>query len=462
MKRPITILAVLGLGAAASAQHYPYTVVDLEPGAATLIPSKPFGISDDGKTIAGTRGTVAFVWREGTGFTLLAPLPGDTANAAYAVDAAGNACGESRDAAGGLAVRYDAGGAPQSLGTLGGAASIGYEMNAAGTIVGDAQNAAGAWRAFAWDSTGGMFDLVPLAAVAHARDVNELGAITGFTGPGGALTVDRAFRWTPAGGYVDLGVPASFKNSRGLGINAAGQVCAFAQNSTGTVGAWVRYTDGIGWQYLLTNAGKANTPWKLNDFAQVVGETHQDSGALHGAAIYTDGIGIKDLNQLVDPAEGWVLRAAFDINERGQIVGWGEHGGAWHGYRLDPKYFVTYGSNCAGGGGHRLVLGGYGAPDAGATVALMMAEGTPSGAGLLFMSATQGNTSIAGCTYLLGAPLGVPISFFFDANRQARFVAPMPGPIPSGVSVYFQVASIDPTAPNHAFALSNGLEMILP
>lgn len=462
MTRYLVSAATLALCATASAQHYPYTVVDLEPGASTLIPSKPYGISDDGKTIACTRGSAGFVWREGFGFTPMSSLPGHTATSARAIDAAGNACGDSSDASSSLAVRYDVGGIAQSLGTLGGLSSVGYEMNASGTIVGDAMDGSGAWRAFAWTSTGGMVDLAPLAAVAHARDVTDLGTITGFTGPGGALTVDRAFRWSPTSGFVDLGIPGGFKNSRGLGINSAGQVCAFSQNSTGTVGAWVRYTDGAGWQYLLTNAGKANTPWKLNDFAQVVGETHQDSGALHRAAIYTDGIGIQDLNQLVDPAEGWLLRAAFDINERGQIVGWGEHGGSWHGFRLDPKYFDGYGSNCAGGGGHRPSLGGFGAPDAGSTVALMVAEGTPGGAGLLFVSAGKGATPVAGCTYLLGAPLGLPISFFFDANRQARFVGPMPGPVPSGVSVYFQVASLDPAAPNHSFALSNGLEMILP
>lgn len=337
-------------------------------------------------------------------------------------------------------------------------------MNRIGTTVGDSQTVSEYWHAFFWTPSTGMLDMAPAALESHASDVNEFEVATGYTGPIYTLTLslNRAFRWSQSQGFVDLGIPGSFKNSRGLGINSAGQVCGTAQNSSGTVGAWVRHSDATGWQYLLTNAGKANTAWKLNDFGQVVGETHQDSGALHRAATYVDGIGILDLNALIDPSEGWLLRAAYDINERGQIVGWGEHGGSWHGFRLDPLYFNTYGSGCAGGASHVPALAGFGAPAAGNTISIMMAEGTPNGTGLLFTSLTRGQSSLGLCTYLLGAPVGLPIAFNYDANRQARIVATLPSPIPSGLSLFFQVASLDATAPNGSYALSNGLEMLLP
>ncbi len=462
MRRTLSALATLALAAAASAQNYTYTVVDLEPGVNTLTPSKPWSISNDGKTIAGTRGGVAFVWHEGSGFTSLNNLPGYTSGAAFGLDAAGNACGTSTGAANSRAVRYNTNGTVDSLGTLGGASSIGAEMNAGGAIVGDAMNASGLWHAFYWTQAGGMIDLQPGATESHGWDVSDFGAVTGFTGPGGALTTDHAFRWTQAGGFVDLGVPGTFKNSHGFGINKAGQVCGNSQNNTGTVQGWVRYSDGAGWQYLLTNAGKANTAWKLNDFGQVVGETHQDSGGLHRAAVWTDGIGIQDLNALIDPASGWLLRAAYDVNERGQIVGWGEHSGSWHGFRLDPNFFVTYGNACAGGAGHVPALAGHGVPAAGNTIEVMMAEGTPNGVGLIFLSASAGNQPVAGCTYLLGAPLGYPIAFSYDLLRQAHLVATLPTPLAGGASLYLQVASLDPSAPNGQFALSNGLQMILP
>ncbi len=34
--------------------------------------------------------------------------------------------------------------------------------------------------------------------------------------------------------------------------------------------------------------------------------------------------GYRDLNDLIAPGSGWVLRAASAINEKGAIVGWGD------------------------------------------------------------------------------------------------------------------------------------------
>jgi probable HAF family extracellular repeat protein len=459
MKSFLACASLLVAAPFAAAQVRPYTVVDLEPGVMSLVPAKPYSVSDDGKTLAGTRGSQGFVWRDGSGFEWLAPLTGDAANAAVGVDSAGNAGGTSIGATT-QAVRYLPGGIVAPLGTLDGTSSTAFAVSRAGAIVGDAQDASGIARAFRWSAAAGMQQLFASASESHARDVSAFEVVAGYTGLG--LGSHRAFRWSATGGHVDLGVPAGYQSSRGFGINAAGQVCGNANNAQGTVQAWVRHSPATGWQYLLTNAGKANTAWKLNDFGQVVGETHQDSGGLHRAAIYVDGIGIQDLNQLIDPAAGWLLRAAFDINERGQIVGWGEHEGAWRGFRLDPTWFSTYGAGCFGGGGHRPALAGFGAPNPGATIALMMAEGVPGGAGWLFLAATTGSAPTAGCTFLLGPPVGFPIAFTFDANRQARLVGTLPANLPSGTSVYFQFASLDPAAPNHAFALSNGLELIFP
>src|SRR6266540_1841111 len=44
-------------------------------------------------------------------------------------------------------------------------------------------------------------------------------------------------------------------------------------------------------------------------------------GADHGF-IYTDGIGLVDLNDLIDPAPGWVIGEALDLNEHDEVVGW--------------------------------------------------------------------------------------------------------------------------------------------
>src|SRR4029079_17082067 len=56
------------------------------------------------------------------------------------------------------------------------------------------------------------------------------------------------------------------------------------------------------------------------------------------AFLYTDAAGLRDLNTLIDPSLGWVLQAANDINDAGQIVGYGFNNvtGQTHAVRLQP------------------------------------------------------------------------------------------------------------------------------
>jgi hypothetical protein len=45
---------------------------------------------------------------------------------------------------------------------------------------------------------------------------------------------------------------------------------------------------------------------------------------------------MKDLNDLIDPSAGWVLREARAINDKGAIVGSGLHNGEPRGFLLKP------------------------------------------------------------------------------------------------------------------------------
>jgi probable HAF family extracellular repeat protein len=50
---------------------------------------------------------------------------------------------------------------------------------------------------------------------------------------------------------------------------------------------------------------------------------------------------MTNLNNLVPPGSGWVLKAASEINEIGQIVGWGSApNGESHGFLLTPLCFA--------------------------------------------------------------------------------------------------------------------------
>ena len=72
-----------------------------------------------------------------------------------------------------------------------------------------------------------------------------------------------------------------------------------------------------------------------NAVGEIVG-TIWDSGATfpEAAFVYTDLVGSIDLNTLVDPQSGWTLLSAWGINDHHEVVGIGNHGGAYHAYKL--------------------------------------------------------------------------------------------------------------------------------
>lgn len=458
MRSTVASFSILLLCSAASAQVSPYRVVDLDLQTKN---SEPRGISDDSRTVAGSRNTNGFLWRKDTGFNLLRTLPGYTQSFARAVDANDNACGwvgsESLSPEPTRAVRFLSNGSVENLGTLGGQFSRAWEMNAAGTIVGDTGTDPNFsnWHAFIWKKSTGMVDLLALSLDSHARDVNDFDQVAGGLGN------HHAARWTPGVGMIDIGAPIGFPTAFANGINSSGQVCADATSANGDEQVWARFDNIRGWQ-VLEGLGSKNSALKINDFGQVVGDG-LPKGELKRAVMYSDDFGALDLNTLIPADAGWFLRAATDINERGQIVGYGtvRSTGEIHGFRLVPNYMLAYGLGCAGAGSHVPVLGGFG-PTTSGNVSLMMAEGNALGAGALFVSTTPGESQIGTCTYLLGTPIGSPLVFAFDSNRQARFTGPLPKDLAGGTSLFFQFASLDHAAPNGSFALSNGLQITAP
>ncbi len=463
MKYVALVTASLGAFAvassSASAQLYPYRLVDLDVGTHD---SFAWGLSDDGKQIAGFRNPEAWTWVDGVGFRMLGFLPGYSFSFARAVDAAGNACGYSGIEVAGTqpahAVRFKTDGTVEDLGTLGGQFSLGWEMNRAGKIVGDAGTLPNGtdWHAFLWEEGVGMTDLYPGSHNSHARDVNEFDVVAGYLGS------NHAFRWDASRGLVDLGAPQGYPNAFAYGINDANQMCGSASTATGNAEVFVRYTDGVGWE-VLGGVGQHNLACKINDFGQVAG-TGAGSGFTSQAVLYTDGFGLQQLDSLIDPALGWTLQGASDINERGQITGFGriKATGETHAYRLDPNYFVPYGEGFAGSGGHVPALGGFGVPAAGETVQLMVAEGVANGTGLLLMSSSSGSLPFGPGQFLLGFPFVTASVLTLDPNRQAYLRDTLPGTTPGGLSLYFQFVSFDPGSPKGGIALSNGLEMIFP
>jgi hypothetical protein len=55
------------------------------------------------------------------------------------------------------------------------------------------------------------------------------------------------------------------------------------------------------------------------------------------AILYERGV-VMDLNSLIDRDLGWDLQWAFDINEFGQIVGYGVLGGNVRAFVMTPRF----------------------------------------------------------------------------------------------------------------------------
>ena len=124
-----------------------------------------------------------------------------------------------------------------------------------------------------------------------ATDINDAGQITGWG------TIDgqtRAYLYD-SGSVQALDVLPGYDFSIGRGINAAGDVVGYS--ATGEITDPLHATDEP-FFWFLTSSGEDR------------------------AFLFRDGA-MHDLNSLIDPASGWTILGATDINDSGQIVGWG-------------------------------------------------------------------------------------------------------------------------------------------
>jgi probable HAF family extracellular repeat protein len=332
----VAILLLVPSGKVAAATTY-YVVQDLGalPGDSSSI---AWGINQQGDVVGwsnGPNGTRAFVFTDAGGMVALPGLSDRPKTIARRINDAGDIVGTAN--AGGTdlghAVRWR-GGAIKDLGTLGaGAYSESWGINSFGDVVGESYTDGGSFsgvHAFLYTDANGLVDLTPTSDTARARDINDAGQVTGYkTAIGGY----HAFRWT-SGIFEDLGVLPGFAHSFGFAIQGSGRVAGSSSSASGNSEHIFRFTDGVGMQD-LGGVGEHNQAWGINAAGSVVGVLGQSASR---AFLYTDEAGLKDLNTLIDPSLGWVLLGAFDINDAGQIVGYGFNNftQTTHAVRLQP------------------------------------------------------------------------------------------------------------------------------
>ena len=219
------------------------------------------------------------------------------------------------------------------LGYFGGISSLASDINDAGQIVGWFKTTQEKFNPFLWQN-GKMIDLGTLGFNGGAQGINNQGQVVGYSGL--AFGVTHAFLWEN-GKMIDLGTLPGFNGSTAYDINDAGQaVGASANNITqqerATLWSNGQVTD------LGTLGGNKTAAVDINNKGQIVGfgNTTGNGGLAHGF-IWEDGT-MANVNSLIGADSGWFLQQINGINDRGQMVGQGINSatGKQHGFLLNP------------------------------------------------------------------------------------------------------------------------------
>jgi len=268
------------------------------------------------------------------------------------------------------------------LGTLGGANSGASAINDRGTVVGTSDTASSS-SGFIY--SGGVMTPIPTTYFGSADAINNSGAVAGMQLVDARGDQYRHATLYAGGVMTDLGTLSYGDDSHGLGINSAGHVvgaaanvidgapnrpttsflyrdgrmtdignfggiwsAATAINDLGHVVGYSGLPDSIGPDIYPQRAflyvdgvmhnlgslvhGMSTSADDINNLGQVVGWGATGAGS-HGF-LFSDGA-MVDLNTLIDPAAGWTITEATGINDMQQIAGTACRGGACYAVRLD-------------------------------------------------------------------------------------------------------------------------------
>jgi hypothetical protein len=274
------------------------------------LPLCPFAISDTGWVTGNTADHTAARWNSQSGLEHISLPPEFVLSEGTGINSRGDAVGVAFTADSSRSVAFLFRQGKTSL--LPGEQSRADGINDAGEIVGQSkppgEKAVGPVH---WKNDT-LLDL-NICCAGKAKRINANNQIIGDTYD--LKGRYHAFLWDAERGSRLLST-AGEDYSSALALNQRGEVVVRA-----VPGGLFLYSDG---KFHPIDAAQA-APRGLNNDEAVVGSfgPHPEG---QRAFIWDKTHGLRDLNALIGANSGWKLEVATGINDRGEIVGWGDHG----------------------------------------------------------------------------------------------------------------------------------------
>jgi probable HAF family extracellular repeat protein len=285
--------------------------------------SQAFGINDNGQvvgvsTLADGVTSHAFLWAEDTG-TVDLGTPGGSSSTAAAINSAGEITGWGEDVGEHQVPFYWS----PSTGFIALSQSshqvfnYGFGINDFALIVGD-RSVFNGGRGFYWNPNfdkARLIDLLPGGSFNDAKDINNLGHVTGTAGT--QTGAAHAIVWSKFGGTRDIGGLNPGDYAAGQSINDRDEVVGIG-SSLQKAFYWSE-TTGI--TVLQSLGGQVSVATSINNNSGIAGFSQLFNGPLH-AVLWPDHTSApQDLGTLSGDS---AFSYAYGINNLGQVVGYGD------------------------------------------------------------------------------------------------------------------------------------------